>query len=218
MGARHKAADEAARRGRRQLDLVLDELRNARLAAGMSQRSVASRVGCSRQQISAVERGEGADIGIVELVRIGGVVGLDVSLRTFPGGSPLRDAGQLRVLSRFRVLVGGLWNWQTEVPVTADPRDRRAFDAVLSRSMVRVGIEAVTRLTDSQAQVRAILLKQQAAGLASIVLVLADTQHNARALREAAATIAPAFPLSPRMTLGNLRAGVPPARNGYVLA
>lgn len=217
MPPRRNPTDDAVRRGRRQLDLVLDEVRNARRAAGMSQSSVASRVGCSRQQISAIERGEGTDIGIVELVRIGAVVGLDVSLRTFPGGSPLRDAGQLRVLSRFRALVGDLWDCHTEVPVTADPRDRRAFDAVLSRGPVRVGVEAVTRLTDSQAQVRAILLKQQAAGLGSIVLVLADTQHNARALRDAAATVGPAFPLSPRMTLGNLRAGVPPARNGYVL-
>lgn len=102
MGVRHDAVDEASRRGRRQLDAVLDDLRSARRAVGISQELLAGAVGCSRPEIGAIERGVRSDVGIIRLVRMGAAVGLGMSLRTYPAGSPLRDLGQLRLLGRFR--------------------------------------------------------------------------------------------------------------------
>ena len=102
--------------------------------------------------------------------------------------------------------------------MTSDPSERRAFDAVLSRGHVRVAVEVVTRLTDVQAQVRPILLKQAAAHIPCMVLVLADSRLNARVVRDAAATLLPAFPIAPRLTLRCLRGGEAPSGNGYVLA
>lgn len=218
MGTRRNPVDEAARHADRQLRAARDDLRNARLAAGLSQRSVGRAVGRSRQEIGAIERGELVDIGLVQLARLAAAVGLDVPIRTFAGGSPLRDAAQLSLLERFRVAIGPSLPWRTEVPVSRDPLDRRAFDAVLALGRTSVGVEAITRLTDLQAQIRAITLKQATAGFASVVLVLADTRHNRRAVHDGETTLGAAFPLPPRIVLAALRAGTPPSGNGYVLA
>ena len=95
--------------------------------------------------------------------------------------------------------------------------DRRAVDVVLACGRVRVGVEAITRFADSQDQARTAILKQVAAGLDVMVLVLSDTRHNRAAVQEAAAVLSASFPIGPRPCLAALRAGRPPARNGIVL-
>lgn len=217
MPIRRDPIEEAARRARQQVAQVLADLRNARRNAGLSQAAMASALGCSRQLVGAIERGKLEDVGCTQLARMGAVVGLDVPIRAFPAGSPLRDAAQLRLLGRFRASVGQIWTWRTEMPVTANPLDRRAVDAVLVRGPHRVGVEAVTRFLDAQAQIRPVLLKQEAAGLERMVLVLADTRHNRAALADGEATISPAFPLRHRALMRDLRVGRLPAANGLVL-
>jgi transcriptional regulator with XRE-family HTH domain len=216
VGVRRTTIDDAGRRGQRQLEEVLRDLRDARLAAGLSQVAVARALRVSRQQLSLWESGEGARY-VQHLARWGAAVGLDVSIRTFPGGSPLRDAGQLRVLRRARSAIGERWTWHTEVPVTKDPLERRAFDAVISNAQFRVGLEVITRLTDSQAQARSALLKQEAAGLDRMVLVLGRTRANRAALAVASPTLLPSFPIAPRGVLADLRAGRLPRANGIFL-
>src|SRR6266542_4445064 len=216
VGVRRTTIDEAGRRARRQLDEVIRDLRDARLAAGLPQVAVARALRVTRQAVSLWESGEGARY-MVQLARWGAAVGLDVSIRTFAGGSPLRDAGQLRVLRRARSAMGDRWVWRTEVPVSNDPHDRRAFDAVLSEGRFRIGLEVITRLTDAQAQTRAALLKQESAGLDLMVLVLAKTRRNRAALVSVAPTLLPSFPMTPRAVLAALRAGRRPAANGIVL-
>jgi hypothetical protein len=103
------------------------------------------------------------------------------------------------------------------VPVSADPHDRRAMDAVLLNGQAKVGVEAVTRLVDAQAQTRPIMLKQEASGIPVLVLVLADSRLNRMAVVAGASTLAPAFPCSARSALGALRRGVAPAANAIVL-
>jgi hypothetical protein len=153
----------------------------------------------------------------MQLARWGAVVGLDVTLRAYAGGSPLRDAGQLRILLRARATIGEEWGWQTEVPVSANPLDRRAFDAVLRRGEIRIGLEVISRLTDAQGQARAAMLKQRAAGLDGMVLVIARTRHNRAAFQQASATLVPAFPLDSRKLALALRAGRMPGANGVLL-
>ena len=192
------------------------DLRSARLARGLSQLRVARALGVSAQLVSRWERGVGAP-GIVRVAEWGGAVGLDVSVRSFAGGVALRDAGQLRVLGRARSVIGGDWAWRTEVAVSANPLDRRAVDAVISRGGVRIGLEVITHLTDAQAQLRAVTLKQEAARFDAMVLVLANTRHNRSALVDAAPSLAPIFPLRGRAVLAALRAGRAPAADGLVL-
>lgn len=170
---------------------MVGELRGARLAAGLSQHFVATALHCSRQLIGHVESGRVAHPDLVFLSRYGAVVGLEVSVRAFPAGSPLRDAGQLALLARFRAMIDIDWQVRTEVPVGGS---RRAFDAVLSIGGARLAVECVTRLTDAQAQVRAGLLKADAARIRVIIFVLADTRWNRVAMRNAAPTLDPALP------------------------
>jgi hypothetical protein len=97
-----------------------------------------------------------------------------------------------------------------EVPVTTNPLDRRAIDAVIRRGEIRIGLEVITRLVDAQAQVRSATLKQEAAGLDGMILVLADTSHNRQAARDAAPTLEPAFVMHNREALRTLRSGQAP--------
>ena len=101
--------------------------------------------------------------------------------------------------------------------MSGSPHDRRAIDVVLAKATRQVGVEAVTRLTDAQDQVRSFLLKQEAAALECMVIVLADTRHNRQALRDASATLRPAFPGLSRPTLRDLRAGRIPPTNGVAM-
>ena len=217
MPVRRDPVEEAARRARYQLERALDEVRRRRIVAGVSQRTLARRLRCSRQLIGAMESGHLQDIGAIQLARMGAAVGLDVPIRTYSSGSPLRDAAQLRLLERFRETIGDAWMWRTEVAVSDSPDDRRAIDVVLANATRRVGIEAVTRLTDAQDQVRSFLLKQEAAALECMVVVLSDTRHNRQAVRDAGATLRPAFPGMSRSTLRDLRAGRVPPTNGVAL-
>ncbi len=114
-------------------------------------------------------------------------------------------------------LIGDAWTWRTEVPVTTDPREQRAIDALLIRPPHQVGVEAVTRLIDAQGQVRPIILKQQAASISCMLLLVADTRLNRRAIDDGAATLRPAFRMGAKALLAELRAGRQPASNGLVL-
>ena len=182
MAIRRSRVDEADRRARRQLDETLQDLRDARLTAGLRQVDVARPLHVAHQLISMWERGLLVPDPI-QLARWSAVVGRDVTVRAFAGGSPLRDAGHLRLLARAKVAVGGPWTWRGEVAVTSDALDRRAFDAVLSHDDARIGLELITRLTDAQSQARQAALKLEAGDLDRMVLVLADTRHNREAWR-----------------------------------
>lgn len=184
--------------------------------AGLSLTAVAAALGCSRQLVAKWEDGTLVP-GPIRLATWGAVLGLDVPIRAFDAGSPLRDAGQLRLLGRTRGVIAARWTWQTEVSVSSDPQDHRAIDAVLSAPSGRVGLEAITRLTDAQAQVRAALLKREASGVDRMILVLTDSRHNRAALRDAAATLRPAFALTTREVLRALRRNELPRANGVIL-
>lgn len=151
--------DAAGRRARGQVDRVLDDVRRARLSRGISMARAAEALGCSRQLISLVEHRRLRTVDPTFLARYCAAVGLDLSVRAHPGGSPLRDAGQVRLLARLHDLIGDTWTWRTEVPIGADAADRRAIDAVLTHRRDRVGIEAVSRIGDAQAEARLITLE-----------------------------------------------------------
>lgn len=217
MPIRHSPLDEAAARSRRQLDEIVRDLVLGRRIANLAQGSVADALGVSRSTVAAWEQRR-VEPTYSALSRWAALLGLDASLRTFAAGDPLRDAGQLRLLERFAALIGPGWAWQTEVPVDADPRDRRAFDAVIRSEKGRAAVEAIVRMVDAQGQVRPILAKQAAAGIDIVILVLADTHHNRRSIAAGAPTLVPAFPTGPRTALDMLRSGFVPERNAIVFA
>src|SRR4051794_29309393 len=76
------------------------ELRQARMALGLSQRAVARAARLSASRVGRVERAETRDPSLLAVCRVARVLGLSTSITLFPAGSPVRDAGQLRLASR----------------------------------------------------------------------------------------------------------------------
>ena len=95
--------------------------------------------------------------------------------------------------------------------------DLRAADALLVGAGVRCMVEAITRLADFQAQVRAAHRKQRDIGAERLILVIAGTTTNRRALADAGSAVRDAFPLDTKSTMRALGAGVDPGGDGIVL-
>jgi transcriptional regulator with XRE-family HTH domain len=202
--------------GRRvQAELGL-ELREARLARGLRLTDVARVANSSTSHVSRVELGLVPDLSIADAMRHGTVVGLRLHARFYPAGGGLRDAAQIDLLRRLRARIGDRWSWQLEAPLNI-AADLRAFDALLSNGETTVAVEAITRLRDAQAQLRAAALKQRDGGVLRLVLLIRATEHNRGALASAADVVATTFPLGTRATLAALSEGSDPGDNGIVL-
>jgi hypothetical protein len=84
----------------------------------------------SKSTWGRIERGEDQLEAMLRMARALDVVGLDLRVRAYPGGSALRDEAHLALLARFRRELPARSAWRTEVPFP-DPGDRRAWDAVV---------------------------------------------------------------------------------------
>jgi transcriptional regulator with XRE-family HTH domain len=192
------------------------EVRSARLASGLRMADVGRAIGRSAAWISRAERGLIASIGFDELVVLGAAVGLKLWATTFPAERAIHDAPQLLLLRRFRARVGEMWRWSFEVVVPI-ARDQRAADAVMETVGATIMVEAFTRISDSQAQLRAVLVKGRDMRMSRVVIVVANTGANRRALAAAATMLAAEFPLGTRAILAALAAGRDPGANGIVV-
>ena len=143
---------------------------------------------------------------------IGSVVGLEVAVRVYPHGDPLRDAGHARLLGRLRGELHPRLTWRTEVPLPI-AGDARAWDAVIGGDGWQLPVEAETVLTDSQAIERKLALKLRDGGFDHVVLLLADTRRNRTALWGVQRTM----PLETRAVLAALRDGRDPSASGLVI-
>lgn len=186
------------------------------MAAALSQRQLGAIVGLSHAEISRIERGAAPWVTIETLSLIAAALGLDLSIRTFPAGGPIRDAAQLALLVRFRRRVDPRLSWRTEVPIGI-PGDLRAWDAVVGDRAWRVAIDAETRLRDVQALVRREALKRRDDGAVTMVLVVADTRHNRGVLRLAGPDLGGDFPVRGQEILDALARGQQPSGSGIVL-
>jgi transcriptional regulator with XRE-family HTH domain len=191
------------------------ELREARLAAGLSQEHVARVAGLTQALVSRTERAQRASPGIDELARHCAALGLRLSVRAYPEGPAVRDAAQLRLLHRFRGQLKGAFGWRTEAPV-AGVGDLRAWDALLS-GPGRIGVDAETRLRDIQAVQRRCELKWRDGDVDRLVLLIAATRHNRAIIREHREALRSTFPADTAEMMAALRHGRLPVRNGIVL-
>ncbi len=143
------------------------------------------------------------------------VLGHQLSVKGYPIGEPIRDAGQLRLLDRMRGRVHPAFRWTAEAPMPI-AGDLRAWDARLD-GPVSIGVEAETRLSDLQQLQRRVALKQRDSGVDRVVLLVASTHHNREAMTGAIATLRQSMPLDTRETLWALGAGRDPGANGLVI-
>lgn len=78
-------------------------------------------------------------------------------------------------------------------------------------------VEALTRLSDFQAQSRAAILKKRDLGAARLILLVAATSANRRALREARDVVDMSFPLGTKTILAAMRDVRVPGADGVVV-
>jgi transcriptional regulator with XRE-family HTH domain len=200
-----------------------DELRRARVGAGLSLRLVAERVGRSASQVMRIERGLVPEVSVRQLARIGAVVGLDVRTRAYPGGDPIRDIAQVRLLHRLMERLAPGLTFRTEVPLPIDG-DLRSWDGWIvgfadpGQEQDRRGlpVDAETRLHDVQAMVRRLMLKLRDSREDHVLLVVADTRSNRRAVAAAADLLGATFPVQPRTALACLSAGKHPGSSALI--
>jgi transcriptional regulator with XRE-family HTH domain len=202
--------------GREAVMRIGREIHDARVALGLSQAAVARQAGLSRSKAGRIERGEYVNVPLIELIVLAAVVGLEISARAFPVGTPLRDRAHAALLERFRSLLNAALRWATEVPMP-NAGDLRAWDAMITGTGFRVGVEAETRARDGQALERRIRAKQRDGMVDAVILVLADTRANRAFLRERSASFTELFPIRSREALAALVTGRCPAGNAVIL-
>lgn len=216
MATRERPIDRGNRLARRRLVTLGEEVREARLVAGLSQAAVGSAAGVSHATVGRIERARQPGADLLLLSRVCAAVGLDLAIRAYPGGDPIRDIAQVRLLARLRGRVGPDLVWRTEValPIPGDPR---AWDATISSRDGSLAIEAETRLRDIQALDRRIGRKRRDGGIDDVILLVADTTANRRALLAGREALRASFPLDRRVLLDALAVGELPRSGGIVI-
>lgn len=205
---------QADQRAQRLLAEVGRELHNARLSRGLSQSEIARATEVDQAEISRIERGLRAGVTIRALARLAAAAGLELSVRLYPGGQPLRDRAHVELLERFRRAVGDRWRWAAEVPLPI-PADKRAWDRMLRGGGIVIGVEGETRPTDLQELGRRLALKKRDGGVDRVILVLADTAWCRRIVR--LNDLREAFPIAGKVALRALAEGREPGGDAIVL-
>ena len=190
------------------------EIRQMRLAAGISQRALGALVGASHTQIGRFERAT-SSCDIMLAARICAVLGFELNVTAHPVASPLRDRAHLALLARFAERLHPSFTWRTEVPLPLRG-DLRAMDGWLANDRCRAMVEAETRLADGQATERRSRLKQRDAGSPRLILLLSDTRFN-RAAVAALPGLEHRFPVGGRRTLAALGKGDDPGGDSLIL-
>jgi transcriptional regulator with XRE-family HTH domain len=216
MPTRERLLDVGTQRGIRLVRELADEIRRARHAAGLSQVDVGTAANVSGSTISRMERGLSPLPDLVTAARVARIVGLDLSVKCFPAAGPLRDVAHLRLLQRFLAQVPASVARRLETPIRL-PGDQRAWDVLLVAQGRRVGVAAETRIRDLQALLRREQAKARDDGVDVLILVVAATRSNRRALRDAGTLLETELPLDTRQTMAALRRGQAPTAGGIVV-
>jgi transcriptional regulator with XRE-family HTH domain len=195
----------------RQLREIGAELRERRLSLGESQAFVAAAARLSRSRYATVEAGAVTTLSVSEINRIASVLGLDASIRLFPGGAATRDAAHSGKLGRFLrdVRVPLRARVEVSLPSVGDRFERRAWDAMLFGSGERTAVELEMRLRDVQAMRRRHELKRRDDPTEHFLLLIADTRHN----RSVVAEFVELFADLPRLRPSQVRAALGAGRH-----
>lgn len=199
------------RRADRHMLDVGSEFRERRIQLGSSQAHVAGAARISRIRYGRIERGR-LPATILELDRIAAALGLELSVRVYPGGSAVRDAGQASRLSRFLALARPPLRYRVEValPRRGDRPEPRAWDAMLYGHDARTAIEFEGQLRDVQSVRRRHELKRRDDPTESFLMLVADTRANRTVLAEFPELFADLPRLKPATVSAALAAGVLP--------
>lgn len=217
MAGVRRRGDLGADDARRASGQLGRELRETRLASGLSQATVARAASLSPAQVGRLERGEIRRPNLDQLARCARSLGLELSARLYPVGAPVRDAGQLALLGRFERCLGVPLRLIREEPLPL-AADQRAWDGVIHGGGQPCFVEAETRIGDVQALERRIRLKQRDDPRATVVLlVAARSGHNRTIITAHREALRELLPLDGAAVLRALRAGRCPPTGGIVV-
>lgn len=194
-----------------------DELRQARLTAGISQATVGRAAGMSPAQVGRIERGDLQAVTLEQVCRASRALGYAASLRLFPVGTPVRDAAHLALLGRFEDRLAAPLRLRREVPLPIDG-DRRTWDGLVDGGERPFFVEADTHIHDAQALDRTLELKLRDDHRSSIVVLIATrSHHNRLVLAHHRETLRSLLPLDGAAILRAVGAGRAPAAGGILL-
>jgi transcriptional regulator with XRE-family HTH domain len=216
VSSRERRTDIGSARGREATRLVLRELRQGRLDRNLSGAVVGHAAGLSGAHYSRVERGLVQGLTIEQASILLAAVGLDLSVRVYPGGEPLRDAAHAALLDRLRAELPRSLRSLAEVPISTHG-DRRAWDLVVVAPTWRHAFEAETRPRDLQALERRLSLKTRDGDVDAVSLLLLDSRHNRDFVREHGRSLDERFPVPGSRALQLLRAGDDPGAGSVIL-
>jgi len=215
VSTRERPIDRGRRDAQRHLREIGIELREARIAAGLSQGRVGRAVGVSHSAISRIEAAAAASVPLARLDHIAAVLGLRIGLRAYPVGQPLRDEAQLALLARLRARLHPTLRWQTETPLPIQG-DLRSWDASIAGPGWVAYVDAETRIRDAQALERRTLLKGRDTGTDRVLLVIADTRSNRAILGSLASPLLGAR-IAPNVALSALASGRDPGGSAVLI-
>lgn len=178
-------------------------------------REAGRRLGVSPSRLARLERGSDGAMTIDLLARYAAVLGLELAASVHPHGDPVRDRGQLALITRFRKRLPAGLRWRTEVVVPL-AGDMRSADGVLGGQTWDALVEAETRLGDLQHIERRARAKQRDLAADRLILVVADTRHN-RAVLRLHPELRERFPIDQRTCLRALARGQDPGGDAIVL-
>ncbi|MHB8960581.1 MAG: helix-turn-helix domain-containing protein [Candidatus Limnocylindrales bacterium] len=217
MSTKSTRASQGAILARRAAIAIGRELRDARISSGLAQRAVGSAAGLSQSQVSRLELGSIGRPRIDHLERVAVALGLVLSLRLYPAGNPVRDAGQLALLGRLAARIIGALRLRREVPLPG-LGEQRAWDARLEGRGPPCAVEAEVHLHDMQELARRVALKlRDDPTVDRVILLVARSAHNRAVLRENRETLREQFPLEGSAILACLRRGEPPPASGILV-
>jgi transcriptional regulator with XRE-family HTH domain len=216
MACRSRQVDIGTARGAELIARACREIREARADRGLSLAATGRAAGLSVSQVSRIERGLVARVSVHDLARLHAVVGLELSLKSYPSGQPIRDAAHVALLEDIRRELHKSLRWSVEVPLPI-PGDRRSWDGVVRGDTWRYGVEAETGPRDAQAVARRMQLKQRDGGVNGVLLVLRRTVQTRRFLSEAGDLLRSVFPIDGTRAVDLLRAGVNPGGSAIIV-
>lgn len=215
MGSRDDPRTRGRWRGARLRSELIGSWRDLRLAAGLTQATVARASGIARTTYADLERGRTSQVSLLRASIVSAALGQDLSVKLYPFGPPVRDAAHLRLISALVERVSPVWGVTREAPIPI-AGDRRAWDLLLN-GPVSIGVEAETRPGDLQALERAIHLKQRDSGVQRVLLVVRGSKRNRLLIREMLPVLRRAFPLGTSEVMRALHEGRDPGADGLAV-
>lgn len=210
MATRETRLARGRRRAREQTARATAELRQARIVAGLSQGALANELGLDASNVWRAESGNVSGVTVRRLSEIASLLGLELGLRLYPIGDPVRDKGQLRLGKRFQTLLSDHWR-VTDETLLPGHGELRAWDKLLrligSRPPYIVGVDLETRIRDIQALVRRTRGRERDGLVDAILVVVSDSAVNRRLVDELRRALGDEYQTDQREIIRSLRAG-----------